>query len=353
MYAYQATLAEQEELELKKKEYERKSKLREELFKQIEFSKKMANEERIADTQYAKNVIKDVEAYKNQEDLKMKIIHEKAEIQRKFREEQIMDQKRRREEEHNQLLKHEKENLDACQRAIEREQQLITEKKQNEIERQKRILEENEELRKYRLEQKQIDGEYDRKLMREYAEKMDREAEERENAFSKRLAALEAFAKKFTNEGAGKVEKEERLREERLLLEEQERKEKADKAEELRRKELARKRQQDAAKANLNMIKEQQLRSKIEKETDQKLIALAEADLAKWRKDEELRLRKLAENKIRFRTVLQTQMDEKHHCSKLSDMTDMEYIINKQVIKNIEESDEKTQKEIKKRLQLQ
>lgn len=353
MYAYQATLAEREERAIMEADRVKKSRLREELNRQMEVSRQIAKQQRADDVAFAKHVMEDVEKYKLEEDAKIKVSLKKAEEQKRFREEQIIEQDKRKQAEREAALEHERANLEACQRAIDREQEMLLEKKQFEIDRQKRILAENEEHRLYRLEQKRLEGEYDQKLMRDYAAKMDREAEERENAFAKRMANLEAFGSKFSNEGAGKIEKEEMLRQERLLLAEQARKEKADAMEEKRRKDLARKRQQDAARANLKMIEEQKERARREKELDQKLIAMSEAELAKWRKSEEARLRKIAENKIKFKSVLSAQINEKSKVGgKLSDMTDMEYIINKQAIKEIENSSEDVQQAIRKRLQL-
>jgi hypothetical protein len=350
--AYEAAVSELEEKERRLKDIQKKSRLKAELQKQMEVAKKMQEVDRRSDVVYAAHVLEDVGRYREEEERKQREIAEKAAIQKRFREEQIAQQAQRKEEEREQARQHELANLAACQAALDAEAAAAQERKAEGADRQRRMLLENERLRLMRLEQKQQDAEYDQKLMREYAEKMDREAAEREAAFSKRMANQEAHAAKFANDGAGKVARENQLREERLLLAEQERKEKADAAEELRRKMAARQRQQDAARVNLNMIKEQQERAQRERERDQRLIRMAEDNLQDWRKSEENKLRKEAERKIKFKSALTAQIQERGREKQLGDMTDIEYVINKQTLAAIATAPPAIKDAIKKRLQL-
>ena len=350
--AYQAALLEKEAKDKFQNDLIKKSKLREDLMKQMNASKEIEIQEKTKDVSYAARVLTDVERYKMEEAEKQRIIQEKANIQRKFREEQIADQARRRKDEEEAARLHEQQRIEAIKREIERDQQNLQHKKLTEVERQKKILEENESLRLHRLEQKKKDAEYDQLLMRQYAEKMDREAEEREQAFSKRMSVLEKFATKFSQEGAGKVQKEEMIREERLLLAEQERKEKADAAEEKRRRELSKKRQQDAARTNLEMIKQQQLKAEQDRINDQRLTKMSEEELNKWKKQEEAKLRKQAESKLKFKSVLTQQIREKEKFAKLGEMSEVEVVMNKNVLSAIENADEEIQVAIKKRLQI-
>lgn len=350
--AYEAAIAERDATEARQKDYEKKSRLKSELQKQMDAAKQIQQIERRADVNYASNVLKDVDRYKEEEERKQNILIEKAAVQKRFREEQIADQARRKEEDCDMMRQHELANLAACQAAIDADAQKNLERKQEGAERQRAMLAENERLRLMRLDQKQKDAEYDQMLMREYAAKMDREAAEREASFSKRMANQEAHAAKFANDGAGKVQREAQLREERMLLAEQERKEKADAAEELRRKMAARQRMQEAARANLNMIQEQRERAQRERDRDQRLIRMSEDSLAEWRRGEEAKLRREAQKKIKFQSALSAQIQERGHEKQLGDMSQMEYVINKQTLDSIANAPPGIQAAIKKRLQL-
>lgn len=350
--AYEAACAEREVAEERKRQLVKKSKLKAELEKQMDFAKHFEAVEHQEDVKYAANVLKDVEKYHQEEHEKERLMMERAAVQKRFREEQIADQARRKEEEKERLRQHELANLIACQAAIEADARKLEQKKQEGAERQRRMLIENEEQRLIRLEQKKKDAEYDQLLMRQYAEKMDREAKEREESFSKRMENQNKHAAKFATDGAGKAARDAQLKEERLLLAEQERKEKADAAEELRRKQVSRKRQQEAARVNLNMIKEQHERAQRERERDQRLIQMSEESLAEWRRAEEVKLRKEAQKKLKFKNALTEQIQERGRETKLGDMTEMEYVINKQTLDNIAHAPPEIRAAIKKRLQL-
>ena len=70
--------------------------------------------------------------------------------------------------------------------------------------------------------------EEDQRLQREYALKLQREQEAREAAFKARMDILDHFFEKSKEEGAGKLEREEQIRTELLLLKNQTEKEARD-----------------------------------------------------------------------------------------------------------------------------
>lgn len=352
IHAYEVAIQEQNEKDQRQREEEKKSKLRVALEKQMEAAREEAMKNRRNDILYAKHVTEDVEHYAAEEARKREDMMEKMQIQKRFREEQIAEQHRRKQEELDQMRQHELETNARIQAEIDAEKALLAEKKAISIERNQRVLEENEKLRLFRLEQKKKDAEYDQKLMADYAKKMDEEAAEREGAFAKRLAALEMFASKFSNDGAGKVEKDERLKEERLLLAEQERKEKADAAEEARRKRESKRKLEEAARSNLEMIRQKAERAERERLEDLKLAKMSVAEIEKYRNDEAERLRKEAEQKYRFRRVLDHQLQEREANEKLDDMTKEEKVMNYNTLNAIQHADKKIRDALKKKLKL-
>ena len=163
---------------------------------------------------------------------------------------------------------------------------------------------------------------------------------------------MEQFATKFSNDGAGKVAKEERVREEKLLLAEQDRKEKADAAEEARRKNERKRKLEEATKSNLAMIRQKAEQANKEKLADIKLAKMSVAEIEKYRKDEAEKLRKQAAQKIRFRHVLDHQLQEREANEKLGDMTNVEKVMNYNTLNAIQNADKTIRDALKKKLKL-
>lgn len=350
--AYKAALVERQEKEEKQQDYQKKSRLRRELEVQMAAAKAVSAVERRQDEEYASHVQTDLERFRIEENQKQRAIQQRAEIERKFREEQIAEQAARRRNEAEALRKDEQQRIERIQGEIDAEKRMLENKRAMQVERQRQVILENEALRLHRIQQKRLAVEEDQRLMAEYAAKMDREAEEREQAFAKRMEALEAYATKFSNEGAGKVQKEEILREERQLLAEQERKEKADAAEELRRRKLQKSRLEEAQKANIEMIRQKAAKAEEDRRTDEKIAQMTSAEVARFKKQEAERLRREAAGRIRFKNVLDKQLREREELQRLSEMSEVEKVMNKTTLDAIENSDKEIREAVRRKLRI-
>ena len=154
---------------------------------------------------------------------------------------------------------------------------------------------------------KQAEAREDERLMREYAAKMDAEEAARAGAFQKRMDEMAKFAAKFENEGAGKVAKEERIREEQLLLLEQKRKEESDAAKEAkkaadRRANLQRQMEENTRLLEAKKSKEEKLRKE-----DQDYQAFVLRDVDSYKQSEEAKRAQAKAYKAKYRVVLDEQ----------------------------------------------
>ena len=143
--------------------------------------------------------------------------------------------------------------------------------------------------------------------MREYAAKMDAEEAARAGAFQKRMDEMAKFAAKFESEGAGKVAKEERIREEQLLLLEQKRKEEADAAKEAKKAADRRARLQLQMEENTKLLERKKAKEDEIKKADQDYQAFVLRDVDKYKSSEEEKRAAAKQYKARYRVVLDEQ----------------------------------------------
>lgn len=327
-----------EEKEKKEKEKLRNDKLafKKNLEDHIRKSKELRGSDKFEDKNYAEYVKSDVEKYHVEEQKKQAAIKKKYHDELELQKLQIKDHQRRLEAEREELRIMEEHNLQLARDALERENQKVLNIKKREQDNQKIVSQENEENKKHREIQKKVDADEDQRLMREYAAKLDREAWEREHMFQKKMEEMAKHGSKFENEGAGKVMREERLREEQLLLKEQKRKEEDDKAKELKKKEDSRIRMQLAMMENQRQIIEKKKAADKDKEADMALSEKYRNDSENYKKDLDDYYRNQKEKRLNYREVLYKQMDEGQKLDKnLTGISAKEKELNKSILEKV------------------
>merc|ERR1711998_722313 len=136
-------------------------------------------------------------------------------------------------------------------------------------ERMRLVKIENDHNKQMRLQRKREDAEYDQKLTREYAEMLDRQEWERENAFKMRMDKLEASSKKSAEEGAAKEDADRDLKIELKILREAAAKAEADMERERRDKQALKDKAMLMLRSNQKLIDaEMERRAVIQKEDD-------------------------------------------------------------------------------------
>ena len=177
--------------------------------------------------------------------------------------------------------------------------------------------------------------------MSEYAAKLDKENAEREELFHNKLKEMEIYAKKFENEGAGRIAKEEQLKFEQTLLKEQEKKLKNDLLIEEEKEKMKKLRNQLANEENQKQLLMKLKLKEFEKEQD---LLLKKQFSEQERLLHEEKQRQLLEKKLKqeqYRHRLDEQVEELQKVDvNLTGITPIEKGLNSSYLKTIETNPE-------------
>ena len=267
-----------------------------------------ANHSDVADQQYFQHVKNDIQAYHDEEKAKFDKIHEKAKIQLRIQNEQIAEKQKRRAKELEQEREAEEQMLADARQKIVDEQNKMERIRAVAKENQEKVNRENQENERLRAIQAQKDADEDRRLQAEYAAKLDREDEERENAFKNRMEKMAAFSAKSAEEGAGFKARQKELEVERLLLKNQAEKEARDKAAEEKKARDKKIRLQRMLAENEKILARKAREAESLRKIDADYANAALADVKKYKAEEQAKVDKVKAHYVKYRQVLDEQM---------------------------------------------
>jgi hypothetical protein len=311
---------------------------KESLDRQIREAQEIKQKSRLESEKYAAIVAEDLKRFKDEEIRKRADILKRYQVENLAREEQVVEKQRQLREEQAKLGEIDARTIEYSRENSLLEQQRLLEMKLRQKEEQKIVEKENTELKKVRDVEKNKEAQEEKRLMMEYAAKLDREAYERDHAFQRRMEKLDAFRQKYQSEGGGKKDKEQQVKFEQFLLREQKKKEDADVLREKKKHEDERQRQQQAMAENDNLLQQKHGQHLRDLENDEVYARKCRADIEALRA-EDRRLRELRRAKQReYHQVLDTQLAERKHC--LEDMKLMgkrEKELNMDVLRKVEQ----------------
>lgn len=289
-----------------KDEYQRCVTAQEEAIKQWEEEKQIL---RLKEKQKA-DELKKVRQQQIQERLKLKQVHDA--IRKEQESKEIMD----------------------IQNALMKEEENKYKSKVQERANWENIIKENAEKLKEQNKRKEEEDRMDAKLMAAMKEKMDMEEAKRIEALQMRSQKLEFNSQLLSEKGAFKKRDEIRKFEQSLLKAAQDR-ERAQIEEETKRKENIRKRINVIQETNKKMI-EDKLKQKVMLEKEKEAyVAQCLKDVEIVTSEEQMKMSKQKENKLRYREILKSQMeDRKQRRAKEESMTPAEWSINKKIIED-------------------
>lgn len=336
---YQSILDEEKIQQEKEKLRQSKLAFRNSLDQHLQQSKRLSNEEREAEQRYSEHVRHDIAQYEEEERQKKLKLKKKHEDELRIRKAQIEEQQQRLLEEKKLQEAIDLANLQYAKEKLKQEQEQIQLQRLKEKEKHAKIKIENEENKKIKLIEKEKEAELDFQLMSEYAAKLDRENAEREALFQSKLKEMEIYAKKFENEGAGKIAKEEQIRFEQQLLREQERKLKADLAIEEEKEKQRKLRNQLANQENARQLIMRQQLKEIERQQD---LLLKEQFKQQEKQLYDERLKQFQDKKVKqdqYRHRLDEQCEELSKVDiNLTGITPIEKGLNSSFLKSINEN---------------
>ena len=260
---------------------------------------------------YQRNMLKDVAKFHEEEREKKMKIHAVGQEQLQVQKQQILDAKRRHELDKVEQEAFEKRLIAEAQAKIQAEADKQARIRAYAREQQAIVDKDNEENERIRSIQAKKDAEEDIRLQQEYAAKLDREEYARANAHKERMKKMEAAYQKSETEGAGKAEREERIKVERLLIKEQEKAE-ADAIAKEQKKALEKKlRLQQMLHENEKLLESKRAAKDLQRRTDEDYARRAMDDVAKF-KSEQAAIKDMTHSKhLNYRKILDKQMANK------------------------------------------
>jgi hypothetical protein len=202
---YNTHLAEERERREREKSRNDKVQFKKYLDEHIEQSKLERVNSKLEDMKFGENIKRDIEKYHEEEQMKLATMKKRYQDELELQKQQIIDHQNRLQAEREAQRLVEEKNLQFAKDMLARENSELLKAKKREQELRARMVRENEENNRLHELQKLKDAEEDRRLMQEYAAKLDRELAAREGAFQKRMQEMASLGNKFETEGAGKV----------------------------------------------------------------------------------------------------------------------------------------------------
>lgn len=206
-------------------------------------------------------------------------------------------------------LARENAELAENEEAIQADKRRIQRLKEDAAERMRLVKIENDYNKKMRLQRKREDAEYDQKLTREYAEMLDRQEWERENAFKMRMDKLEASSKKSAEEGAAKEDADRDLKIELKILREAAAKAEADMERERRDKQALKDKAMLMLRSNQKLIDAEMERRAVIQKEDDKYAAHVQLKAKEFFVEEERKKQKLLSEARDYELKLKEQID--------------------------------------------
>ena len=262
--------------------------------------------------------------------------------EQKVREAQIAERKLRIEKEKASALQREKDDLELCRKATDRDRALALQRKQQERERLKKIQAETRRDRELRDLRKKKEGIEDKELMEAYKAKLEREEEARQNAFAQRMARLEQFAIKSGTEttGAGYQEAQNIRKMEQRILEEAKLKEQADEEREQRDKQNIRTKQRQIALENSRLLESKQRQLKAEHDLEKEYADRYVQESQDYLRNERDKLIKHRQDMLAHQQVLQAQILDAKARNTNVDMDSRERQLNQNLLNKITNNDD-------------
>ena len=217
---YQDLKGEESIINDKLKEKKKKETFRKSLDFHVNLLNNIKKNQKNEDQEYYEYITNDIEIYKNEENNKKYNNYIKNIEELNIRKLQINDKNEKILKEKEKLRLESINELNIIKEQTERENQKLLNIKLNEKNRQNNILNENKLNLNHLKHLKTIENETDYQLMKEYSNKLDKEAYLRDTAFAKRMEKLDKYALKYSDEGAGKKQHENDMKSEQLLLKE-------------------------------------------------------------------------------------------------------------------------------------
>ena len=301
------------------------------LHDQIKLKSEAARKEKTEDDRFVAIQRQAIKEWEEEQESSAKLEQEKITELKKLRQDQVEETERKRKAELSKKITTELREIEEIKEALNEEEQLKVRRKLCEREKWERITIENAKKLEIRKLEKEKEARMDAKLMEDLKAKYDEEERKREKALEDRKVKLELNGQLLSEAGAFN-KREETIKFEKKLLEAAEAREHAQALRERKKQELERKKKNEITISNKLMAEERRRRDReIEKENEAYSIKCLKEKEALLEEEEQTRI-KQHESKVKYRKILQEQMEEqKQHKAQFDGMTPVERSMNKKV----------------------
>lgn len=324
-----------EDKEKNEAELRRKNKidLRKFLDLQVEEANARRQEDRNENKTYGNNLKRQAELYELEKQANQRRIQEHHRHEKELFEQRLEEERKEKQAELLRRQQSEQAELDRIARALAVEQKQRQDKKEQEAEKHRQILKENEENNVRKALARQKDIEENERIRLEYAAKLDAEQRAREAAFQKRIENLEKFAKWADEEGPLRQQREEELKLEILLQNEQRAREQREKKREEEESAERSRRNRLMKSENLRQIEDRHAQREVDKANDSEYARLKMEDVGKYRKEVQDDRVSLKQKQKKYGITLINQIQAKK--AENEAMNDNERKINKDSLNTI------------------
>jgi hypothetical protein len=336
LQAYQFFVDEELEQEKRAKKKQLELEAKEVLDAQVRARREREQREKSDEKAHMDELMEQLNRVQADKDERNRLLKEKNDREKKAFEDQLAAEKQRKKQEADEAVRKEKELYEAYLRQAAEEKEQEKRRKQAEHERQLRLIEENEADKKLREAKRLAEIAEDQRMNKEYADKLDREAREREGAFAIRMEKLKKFAEQVDNGPILQAKREEEERLEKIRQRDIKAKYDADLKRELDDAARRRSQRQQMQRENARQIEEKNRTAALERLSDNELGKKFLAESSETRRLEQERRRLEAEARRIYGSKLLRQINTKSDSQKeKDDMIERERRYNSQNLRAI------------------
>ncbi len=301
------------------------------LHEQIKLKNDALRKEKKEDDKFVNIQRNAIKEWEEEQKLSERLEQEKIAELKKLRQDQVEETERKRKAELSKKITTELKEIEDIKLALDEEEKLKHKRKLLEREKWNRITIENARKLEIRALEKEREAQMDAKIMEDMKAKYVEEERKREKALEDRKVKLDINGQLLKEAGAFN-KREEMIKFEKKLLEAAEAREQAQARREQKKQDLERKKKNQITQSNKLMAEERRRREReIEKENEAYAMKCLKEKEALLKEEDEKRM-KQHENKVKYRKILQEQMEEqKQHKAQFDGMTAVERSMNKKV----------------------
>lgn len=315
------------------REQERKRLIKDELDRQVREKNKRKKREADEDVEYEKLQQKHIKLLDDKEKERMHETHQKILNEKQSRDQQLQEEKLRKRLAEKQEFELEKEVVHRLQQEMDDERKQILEKRKQERDYLQTMLKENELQKKFQLDEHERERLEDIKAQEAYNDMLEQQERDRAKEVAEREKRAQEFMGKMADTVIKNMDNKQR-EEEELIRQYETQKEMADRRHDDRAHRKAEEEKHKMREFLAKQVEDKKRRERIEKELNDEQAFMWRRDRENYEAEEKRINQKIKTINKDNADFLQKQMQEKETAKK-GRMSMQEYLLNKQLLKDI------------------